>query len=548
MTFPNPLQNAWLHMHMRMCRRRWWNPFMEDLRQPQAVQDRVLKNVLAAQASTAFGRAHGFPQLRGYHDFRLAVPIQTYEDLRLEIEDQEEFKETRLNSEPPETYALTSGTTGKSKLIPVLGRTYETLRHYQRLSTYAQYQAVPGIFRGRMLVIAGPEVEGYLPTGTSYGSMSGLLNAALPRVLQEKLSLPKELHEVGDYQRKYFYLAACALAEPRLSVVATANPSTFMKLWEMGRQHFPQLVEMLTSARSSSQDDACALPTLSKQRRQQLKELVGHEDQLTVANLWPQLTAVVTWTGGSCGVVLPSLKAKLPDHTSVIEMGYLSSECVGSVNVDPRTNRCVPMIQDNFYEFVPQAEWDAGRPYMMTVEQLKEGQKYYVVVTTANGLYRYFMNDLVEVTGHMHRTPTIAFIQKGKGVTNVTGEKLYEYHVMEAMEVVQRSYGIFVEFYLLVADPVARQYTLYLEHPPLDAFMGYQFEQALGKMNVEFQAKRESGRLESLRVVHLLPGTGEAYKLTCLQQGQRDSQFKMIKLQYVHDCSFDFLKHARISS
>ena len=545
MRLPYFLQNAQLHAQMMWCRRQQWNPFMERLHQPQAVQNALLKTILQAQASTGFGQAHRFSQLHGYQDFRLAVPIQTYEDFRLDIEDQEELKETRLNREPPLTYALTSGTTGKPKLIPVVARTWEALRRYQWLSTYAQYQAVPSIFAGKMLVIAGSEVEGYLETGTSYGSMSGLLTSTLPGVLQQKLFLPKALQEVEDYQRKYFYLAACALAEPHLSVVATANPSTFVKLWEIGRQHFPQLVELLSSQQPGVSLGSVSLPPLSRQRLRQLQALVGHEDQLSVKGLWPQLKAVVTWTGGSCGVLIPALRAQLPSQTALIEMGYLSSECVGSVNVDPRTNRCVPMIQDNFYEFVLQADWDADRPYTMTIDQLEEGQKYYVVVTTANGLYRYFMNDLVEVTGRIHNTPTIAFIQKGKGVTNITGEKLYEYHVMEAVEAIQALYRTRVDFYVMLADPLTRHYTLYVEHPPLDAFAGYHLEKALGKANVEFQAKRDSGRLEPVRVVNLEPGTGEAYKAHCLQLGQRDSQFKVLKLQYAKDCSFDLMKYAR---
>ncbi|MGE0474267.1 MAG: GH3 auxin-responsive promoter family protein, partial [Nitrospirales bacterium] len=205
MTFSNPLQDPWLKVQMALCRRRLWNPFMEQLRQPQAVQDGVLKKILQTQASTVFGKTHRFKLLRGYQEFRLEVPIHTYEDLRLPIEDQEELKEARLNKEQPQTYALTSGTTGHPKLIPVLNGTREALSRYQWLSTYAQYRAIPAIFNGKMMVIAGAEVEGYLETGTSYGSMSGMLTAALPSVLQQKLFLPHELHEVGDYQRKYFY-------------------------------------------------------------------------------------------------------------------------------------------------------------------------------------------------------------------------------------------------------------------------------------------------------------------------------------------------------
>jgi len=226
-------------------------------------------------------------------------------------------------------------------------------------------------------------------------------------------------------------------------------------------------------------------------------------------------------------------------------MGYLSSELLGSLNVNVQTNQCVPTFQENFFEFVEQTDWDADRPNTVTLEQLETGKRYYVLVTTMNGLYRYFMNDLIEVTGWFHHTPTIRFVQKGKGVTNLTGEKLYEFHVMGAVEAIQQAYQTIVDFYVMLADPLTLQYTLYLEHPPLDFFVGYKIEQNMGQTNLEFQAKRESGRLPPLRIVYLQPGTGEAYKTYCLQEGQRDTQFKVVRLQYAKDCSFNFSDYVR---
>ena len=473
------------------------------------------------------------------------MPIHTYEDLRAYVQAQENMKVPQLNNEQPVRYAMTSGTTGKPKIIPMLHRTNQMLRHYQLLSTYAQYQGIPKIFQGKMLVISGQEVEGYLESGTPYGSMSGMLTAALPSVLQAKRFLPEAIHSITEYQQKYLYLTAWALSEPDISVVATANPSTFLKLLEMGRQHFSQLVEQLALSCKNSPDGVAPFPRPTRRRLRDLQSFLGHEDQLTVEALWPRLKAVVTWTGGSCGVLIPKLKSRLPAKTAIVEMGYLSSELLGSLNVNVQTNQCVPTFQENFFEFVEQNDWDADRPNTLTLDQLETGKRYYVLVTTMNGLYRYFMNDLVEVTGWFHYTPTIHFVQKGKGVTNLTGEKLYEFHVMDAVEAIQQAYQTIVEFYVMLADPLTLQYTLYLEHPPLDFFVGYKLEQHMGQANLEFHAKRESGRLQPLRIVYLQPGTGEAYKSYCLQQGQRDAQFKVVRLQYTKGCSFNFSDYVR---
>jgi hypothetical protein len=71
---------------------------------------------------------------------------------------------------------------------------------------------------------------------------------------------------------------------------------------------------------------------------------------------------------------------------------------------------------------------------LLRVEQLKAGQRYFVYVTNAPGLYRYEMNNIVEVTEHDRQTPLIRFVQKGKGVVSFTGEKLYEVQVIAAVE------------------------------------------------------------------------------------------------------------------
>lgn len=537
--------NARVHAHMMMVKRRWWTPFLKHTHDPQAVQQSLLERILTTQAETVFGKKYRLNRLRGYHEFRLGVPIHTYEDVRPYLQAQEDTKALELNNEQPVSYALTSGTTGKPKIIPVLDRTNQMFRQYQLLSTFAQYQGIPGIFQGKMLVIAGQEIEGYLASGTPYGSMSGMLAAALPSVLQSKRFLPDAIHDITDYQQKYLYLAAWALSEPDLSVVATANPSSFLKLLEMGREHFAQLVEELDPIGKKSPDRIAPFPCPTRRRWRDLQAFLGHEDQLTVEALWPKLQAVVTWTGGSCGVVIPNLQSRLSAKTAIIEMGYLSSEFPGSLNVNVQTNQCIPTFHEHFFEFIEQADWEADRPNAVTLEQVEVGKRYYVLVTTMNGLCRYFINDLIEVTGWFHHTPSIRFVQKGQGVTNLTGERLYEFHVMDAVQSLQRAYRTTVNFYVMVADPLTLQYTLYLEHSPLEIFAGHKLEQQMGKVNVEFQARRASGRLQPLRVVYLRPGAGDAYTAHCLQQGQRDAQFKVVRLQYAQDCSFDFNRYVR---
>ena len=87
-----------------------------------------------------------------------------------------------------------------------------------------------------------------------------------------------------------------------------------------------------------------------------------------------------------------------------------------------------------YFEFVEREAWEAGKRNFVGLADLTPGSQYFIFITTVDGLYRYDMNDIVEAVDRHHATPTIRFIQKGRGVTNITGEKLYESQLISAMQ------------------------------------------------------------------------------------------------------------------
>jgi hypothetical protein len=64
-------------------------------------------------------------------------------------------------------------------------------------------------------------------------------------------------------------------------------------------------------------------------------------------------------------------------------------------------------------------------------------------------------------------------------------------------------------------------------------------DRRLAELNLEYHSKRESQRLHGLTLHWLRRLTGDAYKQHCVQQGQREGQFKTVALGYRKDFSFD---------
>jgi hypothetical protein len=184
-------------------------------------------------------------------------------------------------------------------------------------------------------------------------------------------------------------------------------------------------------------------------------------------------------------------------------------------------------------------DWDSDLHNFLTLDQIEEGQQYYVIVTTQNCLYRYFINDIVKVTGVFNNTPTLEFVQKGKGITNITGEKLSEYQLIEALDRLKKELEVPFDFFIMLADPEAMLYTLYIEIPPQGS-LAMSLEEELSRLNMEFETKRKSGRLNPTRVIFLKEGAGEEYKKHSIANDQREGQFKIVRLQYTSNCSFNF--------
>ncbi|GJL83451.1 MAG: hypothetical protein DHS20C01_30850 [marine bacterium B5-7] len=500
-----------------------WKPLLRATTNPQAAQMAVLKNILKRNQHTDFGRGHGFAAVHSYSDFCNAVPIQDYETLRPYIEQQDKTREHSLNSQHPQMYSQTSGTTGRPKYIPVLKSNIKQYRRSQHIVAYANYAAIPGVYSGKILGIVGPAVEGYLDSGIPYGSMSGLIYKSMPAPLRAKYVVPVEILDLKDYEEKYFRIAVHALMEQNISMIATANPSTLLKLHQVINQRIHEIVD--------------AIDIITPDRGEEIRQLHSLNGTIKFSHLWSNLKSVVVWTGGSCRALIPALARLLPKTTHVVEMGYLSSEFRGSITVDAINNLAIPVIHENFYEFIECSQRNCDSPEYLTVEQLEPGKQYYLFATTQCGLYRYDINDIVEVTGYFNNTPTIRFVQKGKGVINLTGEKLYEDHLLEAIVMIKQELDIEFNFFIMIGCQQRLQYNLYVEHPPTDMS---DIELFLCKQNIEFEAKRESGRLQPINIVFVREGTGEAFKRHQLSKGQKEAQYKVVHVQYQHECSFNF--------
>ena len=513
-------------------------PLLRAAQRVEQKQNELLTSILQENAHTEFGREHNFASISNMIEYRACVPVQTYDQLEHYIARQQGGAKALTNATPA-YYARTSGTTGRSKDIPLTKRGLQQVKHAQKHLALSLWQNTR-FFRGSILGFASPVEEGRLKNGRAYGATSGITYQSLSPVLARKFILPYAAFSINDMEAKYQSFALAALAADDVTGIVAANPSSILKVVNLIDADAPRLLAALSSGEQDGllSETIALLPHLkarTKPRRlKALRDALGANGRLAPDDIWPKLSAVATWTGGSCGVALGRLRLQLPNGVKIVEYGYGASEFMGSVNVDANANTCLPLLNDHVYEFVRRSDWEGGKLAFLGLHEIEPGEDYYIFMTTQSGLYRYNINDIVRAEPGVGLCPGLRFMQKGRGVTNITGEKLSEDQIIASVADVLAANGLSAEAFMALADEDASRYALYLECLGSEACetLAVDFDLELRARNSEYDDKRASGRLRPLKLLRLRQGAGETIKELSLERGMREAQYKPTLLDY----------------
>jgi GH3 auxin-responsive promoter len=521
-------------------------------RTPVQAQDRLLRQILEANADTEFGRHHGFAGITSFGEFQERVPISTYEDLEPYITAEMNGRPSQLTKEPPVLFTTTSGTTGNRKYIPMTREGKRAKSHLTWLWFCGLYRDHPGIVGGRILSVVSPEVESHAPSGVPCGAESGHAYRTMPGPVKSMYTAPYGVFAIEDYEAKYYTLLRLAAGQ-NISCIATVNPSTVVLLGDRLAQHTESIIR---DVRDGSLSSEVSVPQELRgslhlkpdpERARHLEQAAAAGGGLLRPGLaWPELAAVGCWKGGTVGAYLAKFDTLFPQRPPVRDFGYYATELRGSVPLSDQGDAGVIAVGTNVLEFHPAEEDRApeGRE-LLRLEQLEPGQRYFVYVTNDSGLYRYDMNDIVEVAGHYGQTPLIRFIQKGKGVVSFTGEKLYEVQVIAAVEAalaaLRGRYHFITAVAELVEGTTPRLMFLTEFDDPVAGQDGSalvdRLDAALGDQNDEYQTKRKSLRYGAPIIRVVRSGEYDRYRRRMVETGQRaDGQFKILRL--TSDVSF----------
>ncbi|MFQ5807722.1 MAG: GH3 auxin-responsive promoter family protein, partial [Phycisphaerae bacterium] len=486
---------------------RVYGRFLDALRNVDAVQNRVLQDVLSRMAGSDYSRRHGLGSVRSPEDLKRAAPLVTYEDLRPYIDRVCAGETAALFSsgERLQMFATSSGTTALRKLIPV---TTEFVRQYRRgWNTFGLklLRDHPRAVLRAILQSSGRHDESHTASGVPCGAITGLLAHSQKRVVRRFYVGTPEIALVGDPHAKYYTLMRFAVVRD-VAFAITANPATLIRMAQTADQESERLVRDVRDGTLSSElvPDAALRRRLelrlrpAPQRARELARLRSADDVLRPRDYW-RLEFLACWTAGSMGHYLKRLAGwwgPLP----VRDVGLLASEGRVSIPLEDDTPAGVLDTQAAFFEFIPRDQWNRPNAETLTARELESGRDYVVVLTNTAGLVRYRLDDVVRVRGWVEQAPLIEFLHRAGRVASVAGEKLTENQVVEAVRAATTRLGL-AEFDFVVAphwhDPPF--YQLNCPRPATTA-LAEAIDHALGEQNEEYSSRRKSLRLGILQV------------------------------------------------
>jgi len=519
--------------------------FNNQCKHPQQVQNELLMGMLKRNSDTAIGRKYDFTAITSLEDFKKNIPIMDYKDHEPYIQASLQGEPRQLTAQSPCFYATTSGTTGTPKYIPVTPESRSAKSQLLRVWLSKLYVDHPKIFSGRMLSVVSPEVESMSPNGIPCGAESGHGYRSAPKPLKAVYSSPYDTFEIKDYDAKYYTLLRIAAAQS-VSFLFSCNPSTVLLLAQRMGEFAEDIIDDIRYGTLSKKYEVpeeirveCK-PYLNAdpERAAELERIRVQVGALRPREVWPNLCVIACWKGGSVGTYLKKFAQYFPDEVAVRDLGYMSSENRGSIPLTDAGISGPLSIATNFFEFLPEDHpGDPGPEDLLTIDQLEEGKNYYIYVTTLAGLYRYDMNDIVQVMGFYENTPMIRFLQKGKGVVSFTGEKLYETQVIQAVEnalpTISGQYEFITALGELEDDTPRYTFLVEFDDPPDDgqAMQWLQeIDTQLQKLNIEYHGKRASKRLLPAALKIVKPGEFAHYRKRMVEGGKLDGQFKTLKL------------------
>ncbi len=522
----------------------------EKCKRPQEVNNEVLMRIIRENKDTEYGKKYGFADISSVEEYRQKVPVTMYDDYAdYIIRMTEDGEENLIHAGSIHHYNKSSGTMGTPKRIPMSD---EAIGQYNRYLVKEPYGII-GTFLddawigSRIIRLAESTAEEkYLRCGATYGAVS----QKMTRQFRDKLSImytspDQALFPIMGTNTKYLH-ALFALKEADAGGFLAAFYSYLIEFLRYIEQNWEMLV---SDIKTGTIDESVELPpevreavsallTPDPERAKELSDIFSKGfDEPFVPKVWKKLRFILGIGTGGFKIYADMIKQRYTgEDIGMIKLGISASEGFFSFVYKPDCEDTCLIPDSVFYEFLP---LDAGDDFskIVTIDGVKEGGEYELIITNTSGFYRYRMRDAVRVVSKYENTPTIEFMYRIDQTVSIMGEKTTEEALRIAANNTAKELGFdLVDFSVwpdVKASPVRYQFFMEIGANPYNATpkeMRIVLEEMLAKVNPSMGDKVKSGVCGDTRLNILESEAYALYRDMMVKKGVASSQLKPVRV------------------
>ncbi len=410
---------------------------------PMKAQRKTLQKIINKNKNCEYGKKYDFADIHSIEDFRAKVPLTKYEDYEPYVERMIHSKEKNLMFTGYNVrYCSSSGSVGKPKILP---KSIKDLWNMQcigfscSVATAHHYLKNKGIKmpaqRGPLvLILTGHKLEdgkmcngaGQIPLLYLKPLLSMFSTSPVSLLIPEH----EELLDTSYLQLRF------ALEDRNVSylesIVVTLLTTMFDYLeenWEMLCDDIEKgiinpNIKITPELRKKYEKKFKPNPTRAAELR---REFEKGFDTPVAPRIWPKLTWAHGMVGSTLKVYVEKLRKSIGD-IPIHNMGYAAAEGFFAMPTELDVHDGVLLPHCIFFEFIPinddvEDETESDNPKTLLIDELEVGKKYEIVVSNFSGLYRYRIEDVVQVTKMYNNTPRIELLYRKNLDMNVANEK-----------------------------------------------------------------------------------------------------------------------------
>ncbi len=526
-----------------------WQSQQRAFANPRDTQLQRLQKTLALVAGSTLDRETGWSQIQSYSEFVRKVPIASYEDWHEWIELMTKDASVRLTSEPVLAFEKTGGSTQQNKFIPFtpaflaeINRVtnawiYDVYRQYPKLIGTRSYWSISPLMKDKALTDGGTPI-GLASDEEYFGTLAKFF-------LKYFIAVPNSVGQIKDMNEWRHATCRYLLSCEDLGLISVWSPTFLILLMDEIKSDFTSLVS-----------------SLSNRRQLQILQRLDRVGTLCGEALWPRLGLISCWADGISAEFIPQLRAYFP-QTPIQGKGLMATEGVISAPMAGAAHDtaaasgtrmalsavgggfssgissgisfgAVVSVHGHFLEFIDVDHVGKAQPRVLLADQLLKGGVYSPVITSANGMLRYHLKDLIRCVGSESKIPRVQFLQKMDRTCDLAGEKLTLGRVQEAISQVLANHPLPSEFLMLAplgaqSDAVTNKlgYVLFVESVA-DKYLWDHFADALERelrRSHHYNYCRDLGQLQAIEV-RMVKRALTIYQETLVAQGMRLGDIK----------------------